>query len=144
MSIKKSSHTVILALVSGLVGGMISSQLSAGKPVFAEKERMITAEKFVLADKGGVRGYWTTGNDGKVSLTMNSKVGEISLVAGDQENLFRIDAGAGTVGLRVEDKKAGLFLIDRNNRERAEISLKGLTVSARLIGNAGQVLWGKP
>ena len=135
---------MILALVSGLAGGMISSQLSVGKPVFAKTDRIITAEKFVLVDKGGVRGYWTTGNDGNVSLTMTSKVGKISLVAGEQENLLRIDAGAGTVGLRVEDKIAGLFLTDRNNRERAEISLEGLTVSARLMGNAGQVLWKKP
>jgi hypothetical protein len=79
-----------------------------------------------------------------VSLTMNSKAGKISLIAGDQGNLLRIDARVGTMGLRVEDKKAGLFLIDRNNRERAEITLDGLTVSARLMGNAGQVLWGKP
>ena len=112
MSKKRSSLTVILALVSGLAGGMISSQLSVGKPVFAKTDRIITAEKFVLVDKGGVRGYWTTGKDGNVSLTMTSKV--------------------------------GLFLTDRNNRERAEISLEGLTVSARLMGNAGQVLWKKP
>ena len=144
MNKERSSLTVILALVCGLVGVMISNQLSVDKPVFAETEKIITAEKFVLVDKGDVRGYWTTDNDGNVSLTMNSKVGKISVVAGDQENLLWLDARVGTVGLRVADKTAGLLLIDRNNRKRGEIALDGLTVAARLMGNAGQVLWGKP
>ena len=88
MSKKRSSFTVILALVSGLAGGMIASQLSADKPVFAKTEKIITAEKFVLVDKEGVRGYWTTGNDGNVSLIVNSKVGRISIVAQERFQKF--------------------------------------------------------
>jgi len=141
---KRYCLLVMLALVSGLVGGMISGQLLIDRPAFAGTENIITAEKFVLADKGGVRGLWATDKDGNVSLTMKSTVGEIVLIAGDQENLLRIVAGGGTVGLHVEDTKAGLFLIDRNRRKRAEIALEGLTVKSKLMGNAGQVLWNAP
>ena len=135
---------VIMALVSGLVGGMISNQLLVDRPAFAGLDNTITAEKFVLADKGGIRGLWATDKGGNVSLTLKSTVGDIVLIAGDQGNLLRIDAGSGTVGLQVEDNRAGLFLIDRNGTKRGEFNLQGSKVTSKLMGNAGQVLWSAP
>ena len=144
MGKKRCCLLVMLALVSGLIGGMISGQLLINRPAFAATEKTITAEKFLLVDKEGIRGLWATDKDGKVSLTMKSPVGDIVLVAGGQKNLLRVVAGGGTVGLQVEDQKAGLFLVDRNGRKRAEITLDGLTVRSRLMGNAGQDLWRAP
>ena len=58
---------------------MISGQLLIDRPAFAGTGKIITAEKFVLVDKGGVRGLWATDKDGNVSLTMKSTVGDIVL-----------------------------------------------------------------
>lgn len=57
MNKKQYTLTVTLALIGGLVGGMVSSQFFVGQPVFAEKkpahEKVIRAESFELVDKDG-------------------------------------------------------------------------------------------
>ena len=54
---KQYSLTVLLALVAGLVGGVVSSQFYIGQPVFAQKTeqpgKVIIAEEFRLVDKNG-------------------------------------------------------------------------------------------
>ena len=55
MSRKQHSLTVVLALIAGLVGGVISSEFFMGRLVYAEKkptqEKVVRAEKFELVDK---------------------------------------------------------------------------------------------
>jgi len=53
---KQYSLMLMLALVAGLVGGVVSSKFLMGQPVFAESakpQKIIVAEKFVLVDKQG-------------------------------------------------------------------------------------------
>jgi hypothetical protein len=57
MNKKQHTLTVALALVAGLIGGVISSQLLAEKPVHTEKptkaEKVVMAEAFQLVDRNG-------------------------------------------------------------------------------------------
>ncbi len=48
MNKKQCSLTVVLALFAGLVGGLVSSQLFVGRPVFAETARQ--DEQVVLSN----------------------------------------------------------------------------------------------
>jgi|GEM_PF-1268952 len=54
---KQCSLMVVLALLAGLVGGMVSSQLFMGQLVFAEtaqqNEQVVVAREFRLVDKRG-------------------------------------------------------------------------------------------
>jgi hypothetical protein len=57
MSKKQYSLMLVLALVAGLVGGVVSSQFFIGKSAFAEKkakpQKVIEAQEFRLVDKEG-------------------------------------------------------------------------------------------
>jgi hypothetical protein len=57
MNRKQYSLTVALALIAGLVGGMVSSQFFVGQPVWAEKkaphEKVVRAEKFEVVNGQG-------------------------------------------------------------------------------------------
>jgi len=60
MSKKQYSLMLVLALVAGLVGGVVSSQFLVGQTVWAEKkakpQKVIEAQKFVLRNaKGNIR-----------------------------------------------------------------------------------------
>src|SRR5262249_16335273 len=69
MSRTQQGMTVVLALASGMVGGVVSSQFLTGTPVFAERTpqemKVIQAEKFEVVDKDGrVRGELGLRSDG--------------------------------------------------------------------------------
>ena len=134
----------ILALTAGLVGGFFSGQFSVKEPVFAKSAQVVQAEKFLLVDNSGIRGSWSTDNDRTVSLTMTSGMGDIVLRVGDQGNSIRISGPSGQIKVQMEDRKVDLRLMDSRNRERGAIGLEGLTLNAKLFGNAGQVLWSAP
>lgn len=55
MTKKQNSLMLVLALVAGLVGGVVSSWFLMGQPVYAEKEaqKVIEAEEFRLVDRQG-------------------------------------------------------------------------------------------
>lgn len=57
MNKKQHTLTVVLALVAGLVGGIISSQLLIDQPVYAEKkpahEKLVRTEKLEIVDEEG-------------------------------------------------------------------------------------------
>lgn len=57
MTKKQCGLIVVLALLAGLVGGLVSSQLFVGQPVFAEtaqqNEKVVVAGEFRLVDKQG-------------------------------------------------------------------------------------------
>jgi hypothetical protein len=76
----QQTATVALALVSGLVGGSLSSQLLTGTPVFAEKTSrettIIRAEKFEVVDKDGrVHGELGLRSDGTPVLRLYDEDG---------------------------------------------------------------------
>ena len=57
MSRKQYGFMILLAIVAGLVGGMLSSQFLMGEPVFAQKtpqaQKVIEAQEFRVVDKDG-------------------------------------------------------------------------------------------
>ncbi|MDH3559180.1 MAG: hypothetical protein OEV25_16455 [Deltaproteobacteria bacterium] len=57
MNKKQYSLMLVLALVAGLVGGVVSSQFFMGQPAFAEKKsnpmKVVESEEFRLVDKDG-------------------------------------------------------------------------------------------
>jgi hypothetical protein len=80
MSRKQRGITVALALTSGLVGGVVSSQFLMSVPVFAEKPpqetQVIQAERFEVVDKDGkVRGELGLRNDGVPVLRLYDEDG---------------------------------------------------------------------
>jgi hypothetical protein len=82
MSRKQHGITVTLALTSGLVGGMVSSQFLVGVSVFAEKppqeRQVIQAERFEVVDKDGkVRGELGLRNDGVPVLRLYDEDGAL-------------------------------------------------------------------
>jgi hypothetical protein len=57
MKVKQQTLTFTVALIAGLVGGVISSQLFSGQPAFFEKipvhETVVRAERFEVVDSEG-------------------------------------------------------------------------------------------
>ena len=45
---------------------------------------------------------------------------------------------------RTLNRNLNLLLGDSRDRKRGEVGLEGLTLNAKLFGNAGQVLWSGP
>jgi len=58
MGRKQYSLIVLLALLAGFIGGVISSQIFVGRPLFTQKEakpqKVVVAEKFRLVDQTGM------------------------------------------------------------------------------------------
>src|SRR5262245_31109035 len=80
MSRQQHGLTVALALTSGLLGGVVSSQFLVGTPVFAQKapreRQVIRAEKFEVVDKDGkVRGELGLRHDGVPILRLYDEDG---------------------------------------------------------------------
>lgn len=80
MSSKPQGLSIVLGLISGLVGGAVSSPFLAGTPVFAEKAlqepKVIRAEKFEVVDKNGkVRGELGLRSDGTPILRLYDEDG---------------------------------------------------------------------
>jgi hypothetical protein len=80
MSRKPQGISIVLGLISGLVGGVVASPFLAGTPVFAEKAfqepKVIRAEKFEIVDKNGrVRGEFGLRSDGTPVLRLYDEDG---------------------------------------------------------------------
>jgi hypothetical protein len=112
MSKKQYGLIVVLALVGGLVGGMVSSRLFANQPVFAKevtsKSKEISPEHRVIMAKE----IMLLGLDRKPRIRlMVDKNGEPGLHFYDEEGRYRagFSVGAGTPALTMHDK-SGLRL----------------------------------
>jgi hypothetical protein len=98
MSSKQHGVTVALALVSGLVGGTVSSQFFVGVPVFAEKApqetQVIRAERFEVVDEDGkIRGELGLRSDGVPILRLYDEDGapRVGLSPkGDEGNMWSV------------------------------------------------------
>lgn len=105
MNRKQCVSVVALALVAGLVGGVVSTQLFVGKPAFAEKkpphEKVLRAERFLLVDKDGkMHGVLavdenSSGFHPTLSLVDNTGMGRLTLT---------LDS-SGSPSLYMHDKK---------------------------------------
>ena len=142
MNKKQYSLTVALALIAGLVGGMVSSQFFAGQPVFAEKkaphEKVVRAEKFevvngegeVLArlrqdagvgvalefvDTGGAKYMELSGGLGMDGLWFHAP-GKDGASAYYQQGGFRTESKSGGIWLQSFLGRTELRLIDSKGR----------------------------
>jgi len=91
MKSKQYGLMVILALIAGLIGGMVSSQLFTGKPVFAQKksipQKAVAAEEFLLVDKdGNLRASFGDLPNKGLGLTVLGKNANIRLLLGVNDN----------------------------------------------------------
>ena len=111
MERNQCSLTVVVALVAGLVGGVVSSQFSMGFPVLAEEkakaQKIVEAEEFRVVDPHG-----------KV-------LGGLRVTPGGEAELALFSAaGAHGVVLTPEDEGGTwLFMLDKNGKKRARFGL---------------------
>ena len=89
--------TTALALVAGLVGGMLSCWFFMGQNVFAEKAvetlSLVTAERLQIVDeKGAVRATLGVGLDGGVRFSMldENHVPRITMKAATDGNVLAV------------------------------------------------------
>jgi len=86
MTRKQYLLTILLALVTGLIGGVLSNHII--QPVFAEKavkpQKLIVAEEFILVDKNGdMIAEWHGRFDGKATLRMYYDYGKSTTIRED-------------------------------------------------------------
>ncbi len=111
MNRKQYCLMVVLTLVAGLAGGVVSSQFLIGEPVFAQKmpqhQKVVEAEEFRLVDKDGNTRTALRVVTGAPMLLMISKDDKVAL----------------QIGLNPVNEWPLLVLRDKNERDRATLCL---------------------
>ncbi len=134
MNRKQFSAVVVLALVAGLVGGVVSSWFLVGLPAFAQKApqvaEVIRAERFEVVDKDGKTRAALSMLEGKPGLVLRDRNGragaELGLTDHGWPRLFLTDKNRKVrVGLTLGNTgEPHLVLRDRNGKTRTELSLR--------------------
>lgn len=76
MTRKETFMTLGVAALAGLVGGALTSLVVVSGPAFAQKDKVISAQKFAVVDADGKeRGSFAV-TDGTVSLALLGKEGQ--------------------------------------------------------------------
>jgi hypothetical protein len=134
MNKKQFSLLLMLSLLSGLVGGMLTSQFFLGTPVLAEKkvgaQNVVIAEEFRLVDKEDkILSTWGmyAGGPGIVLFGKNGQFRAVfSLTSPDEGPVLTFADNKGnhraTVGLGAE-RQPYVTLRDQAGRERISLSL---------------------
>jgi hypothetical protein len=134
MNKKQFSLLLMLSLLAGLLGGMLTSQFFLGTPVLAEKkvgaQNVIVAEEFRLADKEGkILSTWGmyAGGPGIVLFGKNGQFRAVfSLTSTDEGPILTFADNKGnhraTVGLGAE-RQPYVTLRDQTGNERISLSL---------------------
>jgi len=134
MNKKQFSLLLMLSLLAGLLGGMLTSQFFLGTPVLAEKkvgpQNVIVAEEFRLEDKEGkVLSTWGmyAGGPGIVLFGKNGQFRAVfSLTSPDEGPILTFADNKGnhraTVGLGAE-RQPYVTLRDQIGNERISLSL---------------------
>jgi hypothetical protein len=134
MNKKQFSLLLMLSLLAGLLGGMLTSQFFLGTPVLAEKkvgaQNVIVAEEFRLADKEGkILSTWGmyAGGPGIVLFGKNGQFRAVfSLTSPDEGPILTFADNKGnhraTVGLGAE-RQPYVTLRDQTGNERISLSL---------------------
>jgi hypothetical protein len=134
MNKKQFGLLLMLSLLAGLVGGMLTSQFFLGTPVLAEKkvgpQNIVVAEEFRLADKEGkILSTWGmyAGGPGIVLFGKNGQFRAVfSLTSPDEGPILTFADNKGnhraTVGLGAE-RQPYVTLRDQTGNERISLSL---------------------
>jgi hypothetical protein len=134
MNKKQFSLLLMLSLLAGLVGGILTSQFFLGTPVLAEKragpQRVVTAEEFRLVDKEGkILSTWGmyAGGPGIVLFSKNGQFRAVfSLTSPEEGPVLAFADNKGNhraiVGLGAE-RQPYVTLRDQAGKERISLSL---------------------
>ena len=134
MNKKQFSLLLMLSLLAGLLGGMLTSQFFLGTPVLAEKkvgaQNVIVAEEFRLVDKeDNILSTWGmyAGGPGIVLFGKNGQFRAVfSLTSPDEGPILTFADNKGnhraTVGLGAE-RQPYVTLRDQTGNERISLSL---------------------
>jgi hypothetical protein len=119
MSKKQYSLMIVLALVAGLVGGVVSSQFLMGQPAFAEKkakpQKVIEAQEFRLVDKDGKTRAFLGINRGQPRFELHGKRGFPLAVLGLSSSMTEQERMEGERSLR-HPRRPIVSLVLRNER----------------------------
>lgn len=137
MSTRQHSFMTVLALIAGLVGGLLSSQFFEGHTAFAEKEskpgKIVQASEFRLVDEkdlvrasfglsGGGPGIILYGKSGKfralLSLTTSHESPVLSLA--DEDGDHRV-----TVAVKANGEPY-LAMLDKDGRVRMSLTMNNI------------------
>jgi hypothetical protein len=165
MNKKQFGLVLVLSLLSGLVGGILTSQFFLGTPVLAEKkvgpQNVVVAEEFRLVDKEGkILSTWGmyAGGPGIVLFNKNGQFRAVfSLTSPDEGPVLTFADNKGNhraiVGLGAE-RQPYVTLRDQTGNERISLSLDDdgdpylalydQASSLVLIGKDGQITWKTP
>jgi len=124
MNRKQHTLTIVLSLVAGLVGGVVSTQLFMGQPVFAEKkpthQKVLRAERFELVDKEGF--VWgkleQMADGGVISINFKSKGASFANLC-LADTLAVVGLGTptiGTINFTVDENGSQLRLFNQDNK----------------------------
>jgi hypothetical protein len=145
MNKKQYSLMLVLALVAGLVGGVVSSQFFVGQPAFAMIEKSFIAQNFMLKDeKGRIRGIWTIEQDGTARLKMESDTGTIVLLTNNEGSSVTVTGSQGLTTITTTNDGTGLEVYDKTLTGRVGIGLDSTGASAALLAKDGKVIWQAP
>ena len=115
--------TTALALVAGLVGGMLSCWFFMGQNVFAEKAvetlSLVTAERLQIVDeKGAVRATLGVGLDGGVRFSMldENHVPRITMKAATDAGSLSLWDGKGSLRVQLTAPVSTLTFFEDDNK----------------------------
>jgi hypothetical protein len=121
MKQNQSITTIILALIAGLVGGIISCWFFVGAPVFAtnsgDNPGFVTTERLQIVDENGaVRATIGIALDGAVRLSMldENYVPRITMKAGKDAGSISLWDENGSLQVRLKTPASKLMFYDDN------------------------------
>jgi hypothetical protein len=153
----KQGWTVgVVAIVSGMAGGVLGSYLFTARPVVASERapaaKVLRAQALSIVDEAGAeRAVIKVEPDGLVRLSLFSKRGERRVaigVLGDGEPAIGLfdSAGRPRIGLNVPlDDSAGVRLVDQSGKSRLRLGqLENGDTTVDLMDDRGNVIWSAP
>ncbi len=110
-----------MALLAGLLGGILATRFLSPTPAVADTARSITAESFYLVDRSGTRLADITGSGGGSTMTL-------------------YDHGGATISLHSTGGVSGLSMFDHHGRMRAAFDVEhdGMP-TLKFYNSAGQL-----
>jgi len=129
MSRKQYGLMLVLAVIAGLVGGVVSSFLFMGTPVFAQKTEVadiIRAKRFEVVDK-----------DGKLHAALYLLAGEPGLVLYDKNEKPCAE-------FSLYNGEPGLSFRDKNSKSRFVLGLDNGEPLLRFTDKNDKVIWSAP
>jgi hypothetical protein len=97
---KRTQYVTVLAMamLAGLMGGLLSSRFMSVEPAWAQqRHRVVNSEEFLLVDRSGkTRGGLGLGPDGGVGLILTDREGTKTLyISPDEAQVLRLSDKTG-------------------------------------------------